>query len=127
MTPEELAAIEARANSATPGPWMITNDGGLIVKSDAGFVCDFARGTGTHAHDADFIATARTDVPLLLAEVKRLIGFDRDWREIHASTQTELGQLLAKLKQIEAECQRVAERSLLGAQAVNGVLEIVRR
>jgi hypothetical protein len=72
MTPEDLAAVEARANAATPGPWMITHDGGLIVKSDAGFICDFACGTGTHAHDANFIATARTDVPLLLAEVKRL-------------------------------------------------------
>lgn len=54
ITETELDAIEARANAATPGPW-----------DEPGF-------SALDACDARFVAHARTDVPRLIAEVRRL-------------------------------------------------------
>lgn len=76
MTPEELAEIETRAEAATEGPWktfcpygnssrtqrVVTGPRGLVVFDD---------GNSTDS-DARFIARARTDVPALIAEVRRL-------------------------------------------------------
>lgn len=73
---EELDAIEARANAATPGPWASetrtvdhgngVDDWHFLVMSD---------GESVHTigiDDAAFIAAARADVPALVAEVRRL-------------------------------------------------------
>jgi hypothetical protein len=66
MTDDELTAIEARANAATPGPWKdnraagISGDGGEPV---IGLPCN-----------VDFVINARTDIPALVAEVRRLRG-----------------------------------------------------
>lgn len=71
----DLTAVRARADAATPGPWhveylgkarypqRVSNDTAVMVAET--FV-------GGPADDAEFIAAARTDVPLLLAEVERL-------------------------------------------------------
>lgn len=82
MTEQELAAIEARATAATPGPWTAShrhvhgtpdNDEqsglGLEIEGppQASGRGQFARGA-----DATFIAAAREDVPALVAEVRRL-------------------------------------------------------
>lgn len=78
MTDEELAAIEERADAATPGPWRISRlrDGSDLVMSDgapAGVVADCRDERGFNGDpDATFIAAARSDVPALLAEVRRL-------------------------------------------------------
>lgn len=74
----DLEAIEARANAATEGPWHGEHDEfGCVQQGNYGWVApgagpeydvDSDRG---HA-DAEFIAHARTDVPDLLAELKRL-------------------------------------------------------
>lgn len=78
MTEAELEAIEARANAATPGPWFdidqfeedypveiaLTNDPGKYGHEQK-------RSEFTDA-DRDFIAHARTDIPTLVAEVRRL-------------------------------------------------------
>jgi hypothetical protein len=77
MTPEQLAEIEARAEAATPGVWYwealgehgypqrIGNDAEVAVAE-----------TWTDPEwppaNAEFIAHARTDVPDLVAEVRRL-------------------------------------------------------
>ncbi len=58
MTDKELNDIEARANASTPGPWIDWGDIGLATDN-------------TQAN-CEFIAAARTDVPALIAEVKRL-------------------------------------------------------
>jgi len=92
MTDEQIAEAEARANAATPGPWrevpdpynaskgwrgIFGADRKAVVRPDS---FDFTRG-GEHwtesgvwmsDDDAAFIAAARTDVPTLAAEVKRL-------------------------------------------------------
>lgn len=61
MTEEELAAIEARANAATPGPWLPEN-----VQN-----CSWFSGRDGE-ENADFVSSARCDVPDLIAEVRRL-------------------------------------------------------
>ena len=77
MDRDELAEIEARANAATPGPWtthvvyrVITpragDDGYLVADCGASESPDCCEG------NAPFIAHARTDVPALVAEVRRL-------------------------------------------------------
>jgi hypothetical protein len=79
MTPEELAAIKARAAAATPGPWRFTDYEGEPYIAGPGvptdnYVCDF----GWHYNgdvppeNPAFIAAARADVPALVAEVERL-------------------------------------------------------
>lgn len=72
MTPEQLDEIEERAAAATPGPWRV--DGYAIaaeVDTDSFLeVCSFR---GNYAdEDMPFVAAARTDVPALVAEVRRL-------------------------------------------------------
>jgi len=89
MTDEELQAIKARVEAATPGPWAMsrdemsagfgqhryvvvgttTADGKKLV--DWRLLVEGMRGADA-VHDAEFIAQARTDVPALLAEVERL-------------------------------------------------------
>lgn len=83
MTTEELAAIKARCEAATPGPWIAKRfdpyrSRAAIYQTPAAqkvnplrwqvaAICREAR-----AQDAEFIAHARADIPALLAEVERL-------------------------------------------------------
>lgn len=55
---ENLAAIRARADAATPGPW----DDFQWDQDTGGYL----------PADADFIAHARSDIPFLLARVGQL-------------------------------------------------------
>jgi hypothetical protein len=92
MTDEELAASEARAAAATEGPWIAvlprSQEGGpSICHAGPGWADEFSHPTNVRtakgdalarrtweqsAADAAFIAAARTDVPRLAAEVRRL-------------------------------------------------------
>ena len=83
MTNEQLQAIKARCEAATPGPW----EPGTLdymrvevyqapeapkvnpLRWQRACICREARD-----QDADFIAYAREDIPALLAEVERLRG-----------------------------------------------------
>lgn len=71
MDEKRLAEIEARANAATPGPWEPEHRG--VVGNDV-FIVEDCVTAGWDAYRANqaFIATARTDVPDLVAEVRRL-------------------------------------------------------
>lgn len=93
MTPEELDAIEARAVTATEGPWRWDVWGNqpdwpgsgkpfistvavrgvqqVVVGEMSNASPDFVPGE-KDVSNASFIAHARTDVPALVAEVKRL-------------------------------------------------------
>lgn len=77
----DLDEIAARANAATPGPWKIEND--YCDCSEYGCshppfavafgpFTSFENTTDRHHFDAEFAAHARTDVPTLLDEVRRL-------------------------------------------------------
>lgn len=83
MTNEELAAIRARAEAATPGPWLVDADFGLASAPGivpAGFPKTHKRPIvgnsetrgGVWDDDATFIAHAREDIPALMAEIDRL-------------------------------------------------------
>ena len=83
MTDEELNAIEARANVATPGPWLMRESediGDRVVEAISAvkgplFEDIVKTDSGTYPpglNDAAFIAAARDDVPALVAEVRAL-------------------------------------------------------
>jgi hypothetical protein len=77
VTSEELAAIRARVEAATPGPWHNAGyplkgiDGPEVMAAgDAHLLTMVCRPSDNE--DATFIAHARQDVPVLLDEVARL-------------------------------------------------------
>jgi hypothetical protein len=80
VTEQELAEIEARANAATAGPWVYDGGGGrhnqrvLATRAPDGVVMDNEPYYPQMVAPADqeFCAAARTDVPALVAEVRRL-------------------------------------------------------
>lgn len=114
MTSEELAAIKALADGATPGPWEYDADCGYVEIHGSGveFKPDWTRsvhnltvrplllarvhnnateGNDGIGYDGAFIAAARTAVPALLAEVERLRALVREaWME--ALNNPEMGE-----------------------------------
>lgn len=86
MTDElNLDAIEARANAATPGPWepYFTVHGHPHVvragQSIWGVIVSISPDDYGRA-DCEFLAAARSDVPALVAEVRRLRAENRNLR-----------------------------------------------
>lgn len=84
MTPEQLNEIEQRAKAATEGPWVVTtcrcehsglkpSEHGVLATKTSGMLADFCESLNDE-NDAEFIASARADVPQLVAEVRRLQG-----------------------------------------------------
>ena len=83
MNDEQLQAIKERAEAATPGPWDVgryaTDMSGLhhnvtvwFTEDDDAFdICDLGEEKFS-LDNATFIASARADVPALVAEVERL-------------------------------------------------------
>ena len=77
LTDEELAAIKAGCEAATPGPWKPYIEGRDHV-SGSSFIMTGERATrgedieltGATEADYDFIAHARQDIPRLLEEVE---------------------------------------------------------
>ena len=74
LTESYLREVELRAGAATPGPWtsMIegrdhTSGSSFIRTSSEDIELD-----GATVADQDFIAHARQDVPMLVAEIRRL-------------------------------------------------------
>jgi hypothetical protein len=77
MTEDELKAIEARVDAAAPGPWEATLSQTTEIDIsgpaiDYRYQDDGTRVSYVSEVDAEFIAAARTDVPALVAEVRRL-------------------------------------------------------
>lgn len=80
MTDDELKAIEARANAATPGPWEVEQKECTVLRAPNGPPSDqslmgdeqYYPWTPDRIEDWQFIAATRTDVPALVAEVRRL-------------------------------------------------------
>lgn len=84
MTPEQLRGIKARAAKARPGPWRWTTyeethipGRGYVISHRV--LCDDEAGEyvlpigfGMRQEEAEFIASAREDIPALVAEVERL-------------------------------------------------------
>lgn len=131
MTPSELDAIQARADAATAGPWFFhhlddrnamntyvvtTSDDQPDMWSpsyrDETVICgtliqscmNIAHRAENWYEDADFIRHARTDIPALVAEVRRL----RESLEAILKHQRFVGGALASFSPVVA----IAERAL---------------
>lgn len=85
LTEEQLLEIEARCKAATPGPWEYdgmhneiqcpqSEDSYWLIVSESRSAPDQAQKQTNSFFDANyaFIAAARSDVPALVAEVRRL-------------------------------------------------------
>ena len=81
MTPERIREIEGAANAASEGPWKVDRvpfEGPhkprepADVQGPCGLIVTCESGYDNQAANCRFIASARTDVPELVAEVKRL-------------------------------------------------------
>ncbi|HEU4326263.1 MAG TPA: hypothetical protein VFS21_24195 [Roseiflexaceae bacterium] len=79
ITEAELAAIEARVEAATPGPWVSYIEGRDVESGSSFIMTGEEDGEGEDlymlrapAAHQDFIAAARQDIPKLIAEVRRL-------------------------------------------------------
>lgn len=74
LSDKEIAAIKARCEQATPGPWKsVVEARGETVGTD--FIMTGGEDiylTGATVTDQDFIAHARQDIPKLIAEIERL-------------------------------------------------------
>jgi hypothetical protein len=87
LTPERLSEIEKRCNAATAGPWRYDYVDGesycVLAKTNtiSDLVCTMA-GTAKDCDTADFIAHARTDIPDLLSEIKRLRERDSELTDL---------------------------------------------
>lgn len=72
MTEEQLLAIKARAEAATPGPWGIEHVERRIWAGSERVCFLFGQDRRQNENNGVFIAHAREDVPALLEEVERL-------------------------------------------------------
>ena len=88
LTPARLAEIEAAADAATEGPWYAQPKysvlGKRLIVAEAGPIrvtADAAHEMQPAGDDATFIAMARTAVPELVAEVRRLAATERKLRD----------------------------------------------
>lgn len=80
MKQEQLNAIKERVEKATPGPWEVRNDNEgteyfpfwVVSKLELDSGEWFAELHVGDISDAQFIANAREDVPVLVTEVERL-------------------------------------------------------
>lgn len=152
MTREQLNAIRARVEAATLGPWHVEGESydecwdtdceplpmpwGLAGPTGKSL---WSSGSGEYAHPdmatAEFIASAREDVPALLAEVERLkvevgrltaeldmedgnlqVAVQRLTTEVVAKTQQNValigqnGRLQLKVERLTAEIHRMKSR-----------------
>ncbi len=90
MTSDELNALDALCAAATPGPWSSASQREDGATFDWYWVEAPTNGNVTSDHldmdDATFIAAARTALPALIAEVRRLRDMVADlttWRDRH--------------------------------------------
>lgn len=71
LSSQRIDEIETRANAATPGPWTVSEDYSDVLGPDGEQLASYWNPTSA-TRNGEFIAHARTDVPVLLAEIRRL-------------------------------------------------------
>lgn len=98
-----LEAISKRAEAATPAPWLTDPTGAVgdwLVGTSSDLVADCSENFNG-SENATFIASARTDIPALVAAVRRYEQFidhlDVDFprAEAVAKCQTEVSSILS--------------------------------
>lgn len=103
LTTQELEAIRKRAEQATEGPWELTNTGIGVTGMPRKEVLWATISEDIYGNKADveFVLSARTDIPKLLAEVDRLNAvLDEEISEkehVIMAQQMEIGRLYSKL------------------------------
>src|SRR5258708_5115203 len=77
LTPEKLNEIEKRCEAAEKGPWRALKDddfddrcGGIINSEREDIVTTDSGVYGPDLKTAEFIAASRTDIPLLIKEIR---------------------------------------------------------
>jgi len=81
---KRLNEIESRSMAATKGPWCFVHDGlsGLVLpeQNNSMRVCSvpYDLGPQTDIYNGQFIAAARTDIPLLLAVARAALELDQE-------------------------------------------------
>jgi hypothetical protein len=124
LTGEEwLAAIEARTNAATPGPWCTDSweiyQGTEYTPGISEWIGETCRGKTTLEQDradAAFVAAARTDVPALVDEVRELLLHTRTLEALAAEQAAEIDRLRARVTELE---QQVAGLDDLRLRAID--------
>ena len=106
MTPERLDQIQRRADKAHPGPWVYEQMEGRIENEDG----DRRELWWDHFHDDIFIANARTDVPDLVAEVRRLQAENAELCRFRAAV-SHMEQELNVLRSREMDADDIADYS----------------
>lgn len=117
----DLDAIERRTGAATPGPWTAEHRGFDVyeTQTDHG---DVVAEAGLSTNDAAFIAAARSDVPALVAEVRRLRQqLDQSRLELSAAVESYTNMVEGM---IEAEIGEGA-LALAMLRSMEGALDIV--
>lgn len=126
---ERLAEIEARASEATVGPWCADAweiyQGAEYEPGISPWIGETCRGTSSPEQDradAVFVAAARSDVPALVAEVRRLRGALSEACGQVAGLESELGGASASLSdtavRMRADAARIAELEGANSAAV---------
>lgn len=95
MNADKLKEIGQRCEAATEGPWYVGEDyyGGVSVRTKPtpatnidganAILENTGRSIGDIAkEDAEFIAHARQDIPVLLAEIERLQEYERQYNDL---------------------------------------------
>lgn len=79
LSEQEVCEIEARCLKASPGPWTSYIEGrdhesgcSFIMRGVGSERMDDIELSGATAADQDFIASARQDIPALVAEIRSL-------------------------------------------------------
>jgi len=115
MTNDELNAIEARCEKATPGPWksLITASGeywiAALGDSDHDYREDFEpifESSGRESNfkaDAKFVAANRQDVPRLLAKVRQQKKDLEYYRRKAEGATSQLERLFRRMKKKHAD------------------------
>ena len=104
----DLDAIEARANAATPGPWTYHDGCGYVEVPPCGAI-EFKPGWERSVH---FLARVHNNH----VEGEDGLGFDGAFI---ASARTDVPALIARVRELEAECER---QSTLAAKTFNALI-----
>ena len=130
MTEQELEQIEARANAATPGPWTgDRSDGTIKYKMLGGENHNFVildvdhknNSSGFYTEDyipyeqctanEEFVKHARTDIPALIAEVRRLEADLEHVTTVGESLATSLDGVKADNARLKAALESIGDEA----------------
>ena len=121
LTEANLQAIEEREKAATKGPWELeikhnNHAVWLYHKKEASeLICEGIVALG----DAAFIAYARSDIPALIAEVKRLEMDGREERKLLGYKDDCLQAGVETIRQLEDELKACRELAKVTQEMLN--------